>query len=81
MEKFMSGWVRAMYVIVCGISVTLSIAIIASPAFGLLTLYYLVSVVLTINGAAYIAAGITGMVYVPLGISMVKGRQQKGRGV
>ncbi|MEW6604621.1 MAG: DUF308 domain-containing protein [Thermoproteota archaeon] len=77
MEKFMSGWARAMYVIVGGISVALSIAVIASPAFGLLTLYYLIAAVLTINGAAYVAAGITGMVYVPLGVNMARAGSRK----
>jgi uncharacterized membrane protein HdeD (DUF308 family) len=78
-EKFMSGWARAMYVAVGGISVALSIAVIASPAFGLLTLYYLIAAVLTINGAAYVVAGITGKVYVPLGIgagARVNGRRR-----
>jgi uncharacterized membrane protein HdeD (DUF308 family) len=77
MEKYMSGWARAMYVIVGAITIALSIAVIAFPAFGLTTLYFLMAAVLIINGAAYVVAGITGAVYVPLGIGLLGGRGRK----
>jgi uncharacterized membrane protein HdeD (DUF308 family) len=65
-EKYMSAWARVMYIIVGGISVALSIAVIANPLFGLLTLFIIVSTVLLINGMSYVIAGVTGMVFVPL---------------
>lgn len=75
-EKFMSGWARAMYVIVGGISVALSIPVIVFPGLGLLTLYYLMSTVLIVNGAAFVIAGITGAVYVPIGIGLARGAKK-----
>lgn len=65
-EKYMSAWARVMYIIVGGISVALSIAVIANPLFGLLTLFIIVSTVLLINGMSYVIAGVTGMVFVQL---------------
>jgi len=65
-EKYMSVWARVMYIVVGGISVALSIAVIANPLFGLLTLFIIVSTVLLINGMSYVIAGVTGMVFVPL---------------
>lgn len=65
-EKYMSAWARVMYIIVGGISVALSIAVIANPLFGLLTLFIIVSTVLLINDMSYVIAGVTGMVFVPL---------------
>jgi uncharacterized membrane protein HdeD (DUF308 family) len=76
-EKFMSGWARAMYVIVGGVTVALSIALIAFPAVGVMTVYSLMAAILIINGAAYVIAGITGAVYVPIGISLAeRGKKQ-----
>ncbi|MEP0824619.1 MAG: DUF308 domain-containing protein [Nitrososphaera sp.] len=71
-EKFMPGWARAMYVIVGGLVVGLSIPVIVYPVFGLLTLYYMITTVLIINGIGYIIAGITGAVYVPIGTRIVR---------
>jgi uncharacterized membrane protein HdeD (DUF308 family) len=78
MEKYMSGWARAMYIIVGGITIALSIPVIASPIFGLLTVYYVIASVLIINGAAYIIAGVTGAVYVPIGLGLASGRKSFG---
>ena len=75
-EKFMSGWARAMYVIVGGVTVALSIGLMVAPGFGLLTVYSLMAAILVINGAAYVIAGITGAVYVPIGIGLA-GRDKK----
>ena len=69
-EKYMSGWARAMYIGVGAVTVGLSIPVLASPVIGLLTLYYLISIVLIINGAAFVVAGITGTVYIPMGITV-----------
>jgi hypothetical protein len=56
-----------------GITVALSIRVIAFPFFGLLTVYCLMASILIINGAAYIIAGITGAVYVPIGLGLARG--------
>ena len=77
MEKYLSGWARAMYVIVGGMTVGLSIPVIVFPVFGLTTLYYFMATVLIINGAQYIVAGITGAVYVPLGAGLFGARDRK----
>jgi uncharacterized membrane protein HdeD (DUF308 family) len=71
-EKFMAGWARAMYVIVGGIAIALSIPVIAFPGFGLLTLYTMMATILIVNGAGYVIAGITGAVYVPIGVSIAR---------
>src|SRR5919199_1552517 len=60
-ERYMSGWARAMYVIVGGIVLALSIPIMVFPLLGLVTLYTIMSAVLIVNGIGYIIAGITGI--------------------
>jgi hypothetical protein len=62
-----------MYAIVGIITLGLSIAVVAYPAFGFITLYYFIAAVLIINGAEFVVAGITGTVYVPLGIRLAGG--------
>jgi hypothetical protein len=47
--------------------------VIAFPFFGFLTVYYLMASILIIHGAAYIIAGITGAVYVPMGLGLAGG--------
>jgi hypothetical protein len=64
-----------------GITVALSIPVIAFPFFGLLTVYYLMASILIINGAAYIIAGITGTVYVPIGFSLARGGSRSFWGI
>lgn len=71
-EKFMSGWARAMYVIVGGIVIALSIPIVVFPGFGLVTLYAMMAAIVIVNGAGYIIAGITGAVYVPIGSGITR---------
>jgi hypothetical protein len=56
-----------------GITVALSIPVIAFSFFGLLTVYYLMASILIINGAAYIIDGITSAVYVPIGSGLARG--------
>ncbi|MEW6604690.1 MAG: DUF308 domain-containing protein [Thermoproteota archaeon] len=72
-EKFMPNWARAMYVVVGGIVIALSVPVIAYPGLGLLTLYYMIATVLIINGIGYVIAGITGAVYVPIGTRIARG--------
>lgn len=71
-ERFMSGWARAMYVIVGGIVLALSVPIMIFPGMGLVTLYALMATVLIVNGVGYVIAGITGAVYVPIGLGMAR---------
>jgi uncharacterized membrane protein HdeD (DUF308 family) len=71
-ERYMSGWARAMYVIVGGIVLALSIPVMVFPLLGLATLYAIMSAVLIVNGIGYIIAGVTGVVYMPLGESLIR---------
>ena len=71
-EKYMSGWARAMYIAVGAIAVGLSIPVLVYPLVGLTTLYYLMATVLIVNGAGYVIAGITGAVYVPVGMEITR---------
>ena len=71
-ERYMSGWARAMYVIVGGIVLALSIPVMVFPLLGLVTLYAIMSAVLIVNGIGHIIAGITGVVYVPLGEGILR---------
>lgn len=62
-QKRMSGWVRGMLVAVGAITVGLSIPVMVYPVLGLPILFAFVAAALIINGASYIAAGVTGAVY------------------
>ena len=72
MEKFMSGWARAMYIVAGGVAVCLSIPMMIYPGFALSTIYSLMATILIVNGGAYVIAGITGAVYVPIGAAALE---------
>ena len=71
-ERYMSGWARAMYVIIGAIVLGLSIPVMVYPLLGLATLYAIMSAVLIVNGIGYIIAGVTGVVYMPLGEGLLR---------
>jgi uncharacterized membrane protein HdeD (DUF308 family) len=71
-ERYMTGWARAMYVIVGGIVLALSIPVMLFPLLGLVTLYTILSTVLIVNGTGYVIAGVTGVVYAPLGEAFIR---------
>jgi uncharacterized membrane protein HdeD (DUF308 family) len=77
LESGMSMWVRTLYVGVGVLTIGLSAAAIAAPGLALLTLYTLLAITLVINGAAYIATGIAGVVYVPMESSSILGSESE----
>lgn len=71
-EKFMAGWARTMYIVTGCIAIGLSIPMIVYPGVSLVTLWALMATILIVNGTAYIIAGITGAVYVPVGMNSLR---------
>lgn len=63
-EKRTPGWARAMLLVVGIITVGLAIPIVIFPALGVPVLLIMAAAALIINGASYIAAGITGEPFV-----------------
>ena len=66
-ERRIPGWARVMLVVVGAITVGLSIPAMIFPVFGMYLLFVLIATALIINGASYIAAGVTGAIFWPIG--------------
>lgn len=66
-ERLIPRWARVMLVVVGAITVGLSIPVMIFPVFGMYLLVVLIATALIINGASYIAAGVTGAIFWPIG--------------
>lgn len=59
--KVFPGWLRGLLVVVGVLTVALSVVVVISPAFGFLTLVFLLSIAFLLNGMVRIVSGITGV--------------------
>jgi len=59
--KVLPSWLRGLLVVVGLLTIVLSVVVFISPAFGELTLVFLLSITFLLSGIARIASGITGI--------------------
>ena len=59
--KVFPNWLRGLLVVVGMLTIVLSVVVVISPAFGFLTLVFLLSIAFLLNGMVRIVSGITGV--------------------
>ncbi len=59
--KAFPGWFRGLLLLVGALTIVLSVVVVISPAFGFLTLVFMLSIAFLLNGIARILSGITGI--------------------
>jgi uncharacterized membrane protein HdeD (DUF308 family) len=56
-----SGWLRGFLLLVGVLTIVLSVVVVISPAFGFLTLVFMLAIAFLLNGIARIVSGVTGI--------------------
>ncbi len=59
--KVFPSWLRGLLVVIGLLTIVLSVVVVISPAFGFLTLVFMLSIAFLLNGIARIVSGITGI--------------------